>query len=413
MEATDLIIDYFRQGVYNLRQRSLRSILTMIGIFIGVALVVALLSLGQGMQDAIVGQFSNLGANTLTVQAAGGGYGPPGSYQSVSIGEQDLKVIKRVQGISEAFGRIISSVKVEVDGEPDYGYIASIPTNDPRAYDVALTIPTTLAVEKGRLIKSGDKYKVMVGNTLASKDQLVRKLRVGDKILINGHKFDVVGVLEKTGNPQLDLVMWLPEDAAREVTGNTESFGMIAAKVDKGFDVDTVKERVEKALRKERDVELGKEDFTVESSQDIIDALNTVIGAVKWFLIGIAAISLLVGSVGITNTMYTSVMERTREIGIMKAIGAQNKDVLLLFLIESGLLGVLGGIIGIALGMGLAFLVAAIAQQALGTSLIAAHVSVSILLSAIGGSFLVGAIAGITPARQAAKMQPVEALQYG
>lgn len=406
-----MLSDYFRQGVNNLTHRSLRSVLTMIGIFIGVALVVALLSLGQGMQDAIIGQFSDLGSETLTIQAAGGGFGPPGTLQSVVIDEDDLKVVKRTSGIENAFGRSINTGKAVVDEHQKYGYFVSMP-DKPAEYNLALQLPTKLEIEKGRYIKPSDTGKVMMGNTFATKDIFGKKLEVGDKIEIQGKQFDIVGLLEKTGNPQLDIVFWMMNDDVTDLTGK-DNYGLIAARVEKNADPDVVKQRVEKALRKSRDVEEGKEDFVVASSQEIIDSLNSVLGAVKWFLIGIASISILVGSVGITNTMYTSVLERTKEIGIMKAIGAKNSGVLTLFLIESGLLGVLGGAIGIAIGLGLAFMVQFIAAQALGTQLIQAHVSFSMLFGAILGSFLVGSIAGLTPARQASKMKPVEALQHG
>ncbi|MBW2982787.1 ABC transporter permease [Candidatus Woesearchaeota archaeon] len=407
-----MIGDFFRQGVKNLTNRRLRSWLTMIGIFIGVALVVSLISLGQGMQDAIVGQFSDLGADTITIQAAGGGYGPPGTYQSVKVTEDDLEVVKRTRGVDEAFGRIIGPVKVTVDDEEEYGYISTVAEN-PDEYDLSVTTPDELVAEQGRMIEPGDRHEVVAGYRLGHESLYERNLVPGDEILINDQEFDIVGVLEKTGNPQLDSILWMMEDAGREVTGTEEAYGLIVAKVVEGVDPNVVKERLMEELRDSRDVEEGKEDFSVTTAQETIDSLNSILGAVKWFLIGIAAISLLVGGVGITNTMYTSVLERTREIGIMKAIGAKNGDVLTIFLIESGLLGLVGGLIGIALGLGFAAAVAAIARQALGADIIQAYVSFGLLAGAMLGSFLVGSIAGLTPARQASRMKPVEALQYG
>ncbi|MFP4524472.1 MAG: ABC transporter permease [Candidatus Woesearchaeota archaeon] len=407
-----MLEDFFRQGVKNLTNRRLRSWLTMIGIFIGVALVVSLLSLGQGMQDAIVGQFSDLGADTITIQAAGGGYGPPGTYQSVKVTEDDLEVVKRTDGVEEAFGRIIGSVKVEIDDKDEYGYVSTV-AEDSREYEMSVTTPDDLSAGQGRLIEPGDRYEAVVGYRLGHEALYGRDLEVGDDILINEQDFEIVGVLEKTGNPQLDSITWLMEDAGREVTGTDEAYGLIVAKLERGMDPNVAKERLLEELRDSRDVKEGKEDFTVTTAQETIESLNSILGAVKWFLIGIAAISLLVGGVGITNTMYTSVLERTREIGIMKAIGAKNEDVLTLFLIESGLLGLVGGLIGIALGLGFAFATAAIARQALGADIIRAHVSFGLLAGAMLGSFLVGSIAGLTPARQASRMKPVEALQYG
>lgn len=384
----------------------------MIGIFIGVALVVGLISLGQGMQNAIIGQFSSLGTNTITVQAAGGGFGPPGTMQSITIGQSDLHVIQKVAGVDEAFGRLIEPVTVETKKKKSFGYMASIP-NVASERQLSLTIPFEFTIEEGRMLGRDEKSGVIIGNKLSTGDSYGDPLRVGDKLMLNGKSFDVVGVLEKTGNPQFDTVFWLNEDVVRTLIGDDEKFGLIVARVEDGKDVDAVKEAIAKDLRKKRDVKLGREDFSVETAQETIDSLNSILGAVKAVLIGIATISLLVGGVGITNTMYTSVLERTREIGIMKAIGATNNDILSIFLIESGMLGLAGGLIGIAIGLGLAFLVQFVSSAGGGAALIEAYVSFGLIFGALAFSFVVGAIAGVTPARQASKMKPVEALSRG
>jgi putative ABC transport system permease protein len=395
----------------NLRQRSLRSWLTMIGIFIGIAAVVALISLGQGMKVAISAQFVGLGADTITVQAAGGGFGPPGSYQASLITDDDLRAIKRTQGIDAAFGRLIEAVSVKVDDNQYFGYLVSLP-EEMEDYRLSLVVPTKLETDKGRMVVPGDGNRLVIGNDLSTKDRYGKRLRVGDKITVQDTDFEVVGVLKKTGNPQYDGTLFASEDAVREVTGEPEKLGIILAKADTGVSVDAAVANIEKELRREREVEKGEEDFSVESSQDILKSLNKILGAVQAVLIGIAAISLLVGGVGITNTMYTAVLERTKEIGVMKAIGARNSDVLTIFLIESGLLGMAGGAIGVAIGMGLAFMVQAIAAQVWGTALIEAHFSFLLIFGSLAFSFIVGAIAGLTPARQAAKMHPVEALSH-
>ncbi len=384
----------------------------MIGIFIGVALVVGLISLGQGMQNAIVGQFSALGTNTIIIQAAGGGYGPPGTMQSITIGKSDLRVVQKVAGVQEAFGRLIEPVTIVAKKKTTFGYMASIP-NNPAERSLSLTIPFEFVIAQGRMLGSNEKSGVIIGDKLASSDAVGYPLRVGDKIMLDGKSFDVVGVLEKTGNPQYDTVFWLNEDVLRSLIGNNDKYGLIVARVDNGKNVDTVKEAIAKALRRERNVKVGREDFSIQTAQETIDSLNKVLGAVKAVLIGIATISLLVGGVGITNTMYTSVLERTREIGIMKAIGATNNDILSIFLIESGVLGLAGGIVGIALGLGMAFLVQFLSSAGGGSALIEAYVSVGLIVGALAFSFIVGAIAGVTPARQASRMKPVEALSRG
>lgn len=406
-----MIIDSLKLGLKNLRQRGLRSWLTMIGIFIGVATIVALLSLGQGMKDAITGQFSSIGAETITVQAAGGGFGPPGSYVASLITQDDLDEIKKVRGVENAFGRMIESVRVKVDGEQDFGYIVSLP-QDNAELKLALTLPTSLDVESGRQLTATDSCKLMIGNNLATKDQLVRKLRLRDKIQINNKDFDIVGILEKTGNPQLDSTLFAPEDCVREVTGVKEKYSLIVAKAESNQDVNDVVANIEKALRKSRHVEEGREDFSVQSSQATLESINSILDAVNWFLVGIAFISIIVGLVGITNTMYTSVLERNKEIGIMKAVGARNSSILTIFLVESGLLGMAGGAIGIGIGLGLSSLVAFMAQAS-GFELLQANYSPVLIIGALLFSFIFGSLSGVFPAKQAAELPPVEALRRG
>lgn len=406
-----MIKDYLRFGVGNILHKGIRSWLTMIGIFIGIALVVALLSLGQGMKDAVAAQFTSIGAETITVSAAGGGFGPPGSYQAAMIGTEDLKVVQRVRGIEAAFGRLIESVTVKVDREKDFGYIVTLPS-DPREYEYAIEIPNDFKVSSGRLIAPQDGCKLMIGHDLSTKDRLVRKLRLRDKVMVENKAFDVVGILEKTGNPQLDATLFAPEDCVREILEEDEKYGLIAAKIEKNENVDLVIERVEKALRKSRGVELGREDFNVESSQEVLDTINTILNVVQYVLLGIAVISLIVGGIGIMNTMYTSVLERTKEIGIMKAIGARNGDILNIFLVESGLLGLVGGLVGIAIGLGLAYGLSYAATQFWGTNLIEAHASFILIFGSAAFAFVVGTISGVFPALQASKQNPVEALRY-
>jgi putative ABC transport system permease protein len=174
-----------------------------------------------------------------------------------------------------------------------------------------------------------------------------------------------------------------------------------------------VAENIKEKLRKHRNVKEGEEDFTVQTSQELLDSVGVILDAVQWFLIGIAAISLLVGGIGIMNTMYTSVLERTREIGVMKAIGARNGDITILFLIEAGVLGMAGGLIGCLLGVTLSKTVEILSAGALANStLVKAYVSAELIAGALLLSFIVGCVSGVLPARQAANLKPVDALRY-
>ena len=164
-------------------------------------------------------------------------------------------------------------------------------------------------------------------------------------------------------------------------------------------------------MRRFRNVKKDEEDFDVQTPEQLLGSFGDIVNIVQSVLIGIAAISLLVGGIGIANTMYTAVVERTKEIGIMKSVGAQNKDILLIFIIESGLLGAIGGLIGVVLGFGLSYGVEVISKNFIGTNLIEAYFSYTLFFGALLFSFFIGAIFGVMPARQAALMQPVDALR--
>ncbi len=187
---------------------------------------------------------------------------------------------------------------------------------------------------------------------------------------------------------------------------------VIGVKVKNVDNIDNVKENIEKLMRKERNVKKGEEDFVVESPQNLLATLNSTLFAVQLFIYIIASISIVVGGIGIMNTMYTAVLERTKEIGIMKAIGAKNSVIFFLFSVESGFLGMVGGIIGIIFGLLLAYGLAFIGQITLGSDLIQAHITFGLIIGALLFSFILGIISGIVPAYQASKMQPVEALSF-
>jgi len=191
-----------------------------------------------------------------------------------------------------------------------------------------------------------------------------------------------------------------------------ERVDWIVVQADAGSDVKEVAKRVELKLMDARGVTEKTKDFSVLTPEELLGSFQSILNIVTAFLAGIAAISLLVGGIGIANTMYTSVIERTKEIGTMKSIGAQNKDILLIFLIESGMLGFVGGVIGVLLGIGASNIISSIATNALGSDLLQAVAPLWLILGCLGFGFVVGALSGVLPARQASKTNVVDALRY-
>jgi putative ABC transport system permease protein len=400
--------DYFALAFGNLRHRGLRSWLTILGIFIGIAAVVSLISLGQGLQGFIDTQFQQVGGDKILIQPKV--FAPPGSVteQELILTQKDLETVRRVTGVKDAEGVLTRTGLVISGKEQKIIMISGLNENYLKIFgDIDAT-----AVIEGRQLKDTDKSKVVVGYNNIFGNLWDKKLRIGSKIEIKGKEFEIVGVLKKQGNPADDGSVWMEKGTFRELfnTGNDE--GIIVAKTDKGFNPDTIASSIEKALRKEKNEKIGQETFSVQSFSQLLKTFTDIFSVVQAVFVGIASISLVVGGIGIMNTMYTSVLERTREIGIMKAVGAKNQDIFLIFLIESGLLGLVGGAIGILLGVGIGKGVEYIATVQLGTPYLTAVFGLPLILGALTFSFVVGAASGVLPAMQAAKLKPADALRY-
>lgn len=405
-----MLTDLFSFSVQNLTRRRLRSYLTMIGIFIGIAAVVGLIGLGDGLRMAITSQFSFLGTDTLSVQAEGLSLaGPPGSAVSRPLSEDLAEKIGDVDGVEAAINRYIKTGTLEFNDQLVYGFAMSVPSGEDRK-----VMEKMLNIEalQGRLLEDGDGRKVLLGNSFSEDDTFGRAVEAGDRVKLNDIKYEVVGILEKKGNFLIDGAVLVNEEPLLDDFGDDGTVDIIGVKVEDEDDIPKIKGDIEKLLRKERDVKEGEEDFSVESPQQALEQLDSILFAIQLFITIIAGISLLVGGIGITNTMYTAVLERTKEIGILKSVGARNSAVFQLFFFESGLLGMVGGLVGVLIGAGLAYGLAAAGRALLDIELLQAHITPMLVIGALAFSFGIGLISGVTPAWQASRKNPVDALRY-
>ncbi|MFP4524473.1 MAG: ABC transporter permease [Candidatus Woesearchaeota archaeon] len=405
MASDQQLEDFFSISLKSIRQRRMRSWLTMIGIFIGIAAVVALVSLGQGLENAINEEFQELGTDKMFISPAGSLFGAGGVD---SLTEDDVELLGDVRGVDEAAGYMMSSAKVEWDGELWFPFVWGVPSDD----DQIRLLEEMFPLEEGRLFEEGAKGVAIVGYDYATDSAFDEPLIIGDDVMVNGEKFEVVGSFEEVGNRDDDRVVAIPMEQARDLLDVPERLDSIIVRMDEGEDVEDVEERIKKEMRDERDQDEGEEDFYVQTFMDVIESFMSILNIVTAVLVGIAAISLLIGGIGIMNTMYTSVLERTKDIGIMKAIGAKNEDVLTLFLIESGLLGLAGGVVGVLLGMGLAWVASFLARTVGGFEYLVAQFPWWLIVGALAFSVIVGILSGILPARQASRKNPVDALRY-
>jgi putative ABC transport system permease protein len=403
-----MLSDFFKLSIDGIRRKGIRSILTVAGIVIGIASVVMFISLSSGFQNAINKQFDILGANTIYVLP---GSSFASTFGSTPLTDHDLEIIKRTHGVDLAGGMTVKISKISYRGEIKYTYVTGLMTD--ASQDILLGQTGIKISGTQKKFKPNDKYKVAVGYLFSEGKVFKRPVAVGDSIFINDQKFQVVGIVSKIGNSNDDSQLYIPMDTLNEVfKQKNNQFTEIMIRTKGGWATDQVAESIKKNIRRDRGQKEGNEDFTVMTLEQIQESVGSMLLAVQVIVVGIAAISIVVGGFNIMNSMYTSVLERTQEIGVMKAIGAKNSDILSLFLIESGTVGLVGGAIGCALGIGIAKGAELIAAQMLDEALIQASITPELVFGALAFSFLIGSASGVLPARQASQLNPVDALAY-
>jgi putative ABC transport system permease protein len=415
-------IDTLRFSVSNLSQRGLRSWLTILGIVIGVAAVVSILSIGTGMQQTISAQLGGLGSDVGYImpgfqRATRAGQGmmitPRIGSVTITLTDKDLQVVRSTPGVKIINGVVAGRVNIQYYGEnisvQAYGV-------DP----IASQEISSVNVEYGRFLIPGDGNVVVVGYRVAN-EMFKKPITINSQINIEGKTFRVVGILEKFGGMVggiiYDNAVFMTTSAARTVLSNIGSneFSVIQFKVEDLQKLDDVTNEVERRLMLSRHVTEDTKDFTIITAKSMQETISNVMNTLNMFLGGIAAISLLVGAIGIANTMYMSVMERTRQIGTLKALGATNFEVMKMFLLESSLIGLIGGLIGVFLGFIASGLISELGIRIIGTGIRSTSLTVitpELVLFALAFSVLIGAVSGLLPARKAAQLEPVEALRY-
>jgi putative ABC transport system permease protein len=416
--------DIIKLSINNLSHRGLRSWLTVLGIVIGVAAVVAILSIGSGMQQSISSQLGGLGADIITISpgfaraytVAFQRGAPPlieRAQTSVYFTEKDVQAIKSVEGII-AINKVIA-------GRANVTYLAqsasvSVYGVDPLPWKEIIPVE----IEEGRYLLPGDSDAIVVGNRVANQ-MFKRPLGINTQLTINGKPFKIVGILKESGGIAgiigIDNLIFMPLSSAKTVLGiSTNEYSSLQVKVSNPALVDYIASEIEEKLMLSRHVTEETKDFTVTSTKTIQETVMNVMNTVNLFLAGIAGVSLLVGAIGIANTMFMSVMERTTQIGTLKALGATNFEVMEIFLFESAMIGLLGGLIGIFVGFIASGLISEIGVRVLITGMRAQTTLVVItpelILFGLAFSTFIGILSGILPARRAANLQPVEALRY-
>jgi len=400
--------EYFEIAFKNLRTRSLRSWLTILGIVIGVFLIISLLSLSEGLKATITKQLKAMGGDMIMIM-----HGDESNIMMSFIGggkieKEDIEAIKRTEGVDKVLSMSYSGVVMRYKGEAKTLFLTG------QSWQEAIDILRRFqgwSLSAGRWPIPG-KNEVVVSQQVAS-GSFKEKVRVNAEMTIKGRKFKVVGILNSLGSKMDDSMVYVDMSIYQNLTGEKKGSAQMAmVKIKEGLSADEVAENIKENLKKTEKKRAGNDisSFSVLTSEKMSGIAGNILGIIQLVIIIFASIAILVGGIGITNTMFTSVRERTREIGIMKAIGAKNSAVLSIFLIEAGTIGTIGGIGGTILGTLFAKIIE-IYGQIHPLFYFSASITPGLILFGLCFSFLIGCLSGFFPARKAANLKPVEALR--
>ncbi|HEX7575347.1 MAG TPA: ABC transporter permease [Candidatus Methanoperedens sp.] len=391
----------------------LRSWLTITGIVIGVAAVIAIVSIGDGMQQTLNAQLNALGGDIVTISPGfergggggfsrgGGGGGAQATTNQIVLAGTDLQALKSIPDILLIDKNIRESVNISYLGKTGKVSVTGV---DQTVWSKI----TTTTIKTGRMLDSADQNVIVIGGNLAS-SYFTQPVGINKMVTLNGGAFRVVGILDDQSTSVYMPIQMAYQLMPDKTVGIYDTF---VVKIRDQNQLDTAIAEIQDKLMIARHVTQNKMDFSVTSRKEMQQARAATMSSMTTFLLAIAAVSLVVGSIGIANTMFTSVLEKTKEIGIMKAIGARNKDILLIFLFNAAFIGLVGGVLGIILGtMMSGFMPALMGGLPMGRGGIAI-VTFNSIAMALSVSVGVGILAGIIPAYQASKLRPVDALRY-
>ncbi len=394
----DYIAFVIKTSFEDFKRNKVRTFLTSLGILIGVLSVVLLMAFGFGLKKYIEDQFNTLGKNLIMIMPgsglSGGGQGLIGGVQ---FDDRDLLKVKRINGIENIAPFFTKSVKVEASGKAEKGNLMGTTAD---AFKVM-----KLGLDAGRLFTDADVEKkakvIILGSTAAEKLFGSANNAIGKKVQIQNQRFVVIGVMKRIGGSlgsDDNGNIYTPHTAVYSMNPNKKFFALYG-NVKDSANINQVKSDIKKTLMKR----YKEDDFTVTEQAELLSVVNSIFGIMNTVLIAIGSISLLVGGIGIMNIMYATVTDRTKEIGIRRAIGATKQDVLFQFVFESTALSVLGGLLGLIIAAGIVIAI----QPFFPAVINALSVSVGFGISSIIGIFF-----GVFPARRAANLSPIEAIRY-
>jgi len=392
-------------SVKNIFTRKVRSILTILSVLIGIAAIVTIILTSNGLFNGIEKEFTDMGMNNLFIMPKSTSFQPNNSVTRSSSNIQltltDVKHIKKVHGISDAFGMEFKNSIVKYKNQSYYLAVMLPPEKD---FDKILK-NINLTVREGQSLQNRKGNYIMIGSYVA--DNLFKtKVKIGNNLTIENQKFKVIGIMNEIGNSKDDSTIYMTRETGTKLYNIGNEVMAIRGIVDPSANITDTKARVIKELEKTHPVD----SYNVISANQILGLIEKILLILKIILLSIAAISVVVGSVGVMNSIYTSVIERTKEIGIFKSIGAKKNDILFIFVTESLMLSLIGGVLGLVIGIFGAKLIEAYTIS-LNFTMLHIIVNYQIIVITIILALIVGLISGIFPAKKASKKNVVDCLR--
>ncbi|ABR56912.1 protein of unknown function DUF214 [Methanococcus aeolicus Nankai-3] len=393
MKPLDIISFAFN----NIKQKKTQSMLTMMGIVIGIFAIVSLVSIGYGVEEYMHGEMMKMGGNKLTILPIKQFGIPPTHFFT----DKDIKAIHNIRGVDSVVYGWYGGTDIEYNNEKKYvGYFYGAPNNIKKVYS-----ETGYNIEEGRWLSNSDTYKCNIGYGVAH-SLFNKNVKIGDRIIVKDKKFKVVGIMGQVGNQQDDNIIMIPISVGENIFDKKNEYNFITVVVKDGADMAKISNEISNKLEKS----FGDTEFSVLSAEQLAETIGGVLSVLTLFISGVAGISLLVGAVGISNTTHMSILQRKKDIGILKSLGAETTDILAIFIVESGFLGLFGGIVGIIFGIIAAKIIENIAHAS-GYLMVNAWISWELIVGVLIFSFMMGVISGYLPARSGAKLNPIDTLR--
>lgn len=390
-----MILDIFKLIVNDLYKRKFSTLLTLLAISLGILSVFVIVLLSSGLEESIKGEFESFGTNRIFITSSTGGFQSESSF----VGETEINILKNQPYITQVYPYYAQSAQLKYSNEFIGKSIQAFEMDKNSFEDIGLEI------EFGRYPRLGEEGVLVIGPEFAQ-NGFSKEISLGSNIEISEEKYKVIGITKSLGNPEDDNQVYADLNSIRKLFNKPDSVSFLYVIIDEGEEISIAENNIERILNNR----LGEDTFEITTPEQFLEQVSSILDIVKYTFGGIAFVAIIVGGLGIINTMYVIVTEKTKDIGIMKSVGATNEIILMMYMTQAGMFGFLGAILGTFIGYFLALGIESIAQSS-GFAFLEISVDISIVLGLLVFGFVIGVLAGFLPSYKASKLTIIDTLR--